>query len=120
MMIAVLLVRMLALGSVSTAVTVGQFYPFGSDSDDTLLFNGQQEPASFISASQQLPFDLPILSATATSYQVSTQCLIGSCMHGSLSARIQANYVHVRMTTIQNGGYLWLKIILPPSFIGTV
>ena len=48
MMIAVLLVRMLALGSVSTAVTVGQFYPFGSDSDDTLLFNGQQEPASFI------------------------------------------------------------------------
>ena len=86
-----LLVRVLALGSVSTAVTVNQFYPFGSDSGDTLLFNGQQEPSSSSSATQQLPFDLPILSTTATSYYVSTQCnvlMAVTCMHGSFNCCI--------------------------------
>ena len=62
---------MYAVLDVSTAhaVTVNQFYPFGSDSGDTLL----SEPVlSTITDPLQLPFELPILTTTTTaSYQVS-------------------------------------------------
>ena len=60
-----LMYAVLALSDISTAVTVNQFYPFGSDSGDTLL----SERAS--SDPLQLPFELPVLTTTTTSYEVS-------------------------------------------------
>ena len=56
--------------TISHAVTVDQFYPFGAGSGDTLLSDGQQNPSS--TYTQQLPFELPLLTSTAmSSYAVS-------------------------------------------------
>ena len=56
---------LVSLYSISQAVTVDQFYPFGADRGDTLLTDQQMPSAIY---QMRIPFELPLTSTVRVNH----------------------------------------------------